>query len=259
MDKFETLEELVAARKGYKYVNKDGESPYQHHRYDLKSRKQMVTKLDASLTEDCGEGWNLATTKWIADNCMRLDGIIMECEIPKRATIIVPHKTNGKFRTDIIKIKKIHTVESFFPILKDVKTRLSDYKPINPIIAEEMPDKSKIKKIMNPVRDQVWNQVGDQVWAPVRDQVGAQVGAQVWDQVWAPVRAQVRDPVWDQVWDQVRDQVWVCAYKAVADFFNLDYDHPGFELIRLGIMVIRVLGKFKVFGKGGKYLGEIDE
>jgi len=74
------------------------------------------------------------------------------------------------------------------------------------------------------VRDQAWAQVGDQVWAQVRDQVGdhvgdqvrdqvwAQVGDQVWDQVWAQawdqVRAQVGDQVWDQVWAQVRAQVW---------------------------------------------------
>ena len=76
----------------------------------------------------------------------------------------------------------------------------------------------------------------DQVGAQVGDQVGAQVG----DQVMAQVGAQVR----------------VCAYKAVADFFGLEYDHPAFELVRMGIIVAKVLKKFKVFGKSGKYLGE---
>jgi hypothetical protein len=72
----------------------------------------------------------------------------------------------------------------------------------------------------------------------------------VWDQVW--------DQVGAQVWDQVGAQVRVCSYRAVTDFFNLDYDHPAFQLIRLGIMAINVLGKIKVFGKNGKFLGEVD-
>ena len=80
--------------------------------------------------------------------------------------------------------------------------------------------------------------LGESVGDQVRDQVRAQVGAQVGAQVWA--------------------QVWVCAYHAVKEFFNLDYDHPAFELIRLGIMVVKVLGKFKVFGKSGKFLGEFE-
>jgi len=255
----ETLEELVAQRKGYKYLSKDGVSPYQGFTYDLKSRKQITANtLNTDILSDCGAGWNLATLRWIADNCMKLDGIIVECEIPKKAKIIVPVKSDGKFRTDIIKIKKIHSIESLFPALKGINERLKKYKPTNPITAEEMPPKSKIKKIMAQVRAQVGAQVRDQVWAQVWYQVGDQVGAQV--------RAQVGDQVWAQVWDQVGDQVgaqvwaqvWVCAYHAVKEFFNLDYDHPAFELIRLGIMVVKVLGKFKVFGKSGKFLGEFE-
>jgi hypothetical protein len=155
--------------------------------------------------------------------------------------------------------------------LKDILERLQVYKPINPIIATTMPSKSRIKKIMAQVgdqvraqvRDQVWAQVGDQVrdqvwaqvWAQVRDQVWAQVGAQVGDQVRAQVGAQVRA----QVRDQVRDQVWVIAYYAIKLFMNIPYEHPAFDLIRLGIMVIGVAGKYQVFGEKGKFLGEIDK
>ena len=221
----ETLEELVAQRKGYKYLSEDGVSPYQGFTYDLKSRKQITANtLNTDILSDCGAGWNLATLKWIADNCMKLDGIIVECEIPKKAKIIVPVKSDGKFRTDIIKIKKIHSIESLFPALKGINERLKKYKPTNPITAEEMPPKSKIKKIMAQVG--AFGGISSQVGAQVRDQVGA--------------------------------QVWVCAYHAVKEFFNLDYDHPAFELIRLGIMVVKVLGKFKVFGKSGKFLGEFE-
>jgi hypothetical protein len=56
----------------------------------------------------------------------------------------------------------------------------------------------------------------------------------------------------------VWDQCWIAAYHAIKEFFNLDYDHPAFELIRLGVIVVSVMGKFKVFGKDGKFLGEID-
>ena len=49
--------------------------------------------------------------------------------------------------TDKIKIKKVHSIESLFPILKGLSKRLSDYKPVNPITAEVMPDVEKIKKI----------------------------------------------------------------------------------------------------------------
>ena len=258
----ETLEELVAKRRGYKYLTKDGKSPYQNFQYDLKSRKQMVTSLDENTSCACGPGWNLATLKWIADNCMELDGIIVECNIPKQAKIVVPDKSDGKFRTDIIQLKKIHSIESLFPALKDIDQRLKDYKPVNPITAEKMPLKSKIKEIMA----QVWDQVGAQVWDQVGDQVGTQVWTRVWDQVGAQVGDQVRDQVraqvgaqvGDQVGDQVRAQVWVCAYQVIKDFFRLDYDHPAFDLIRLGIMVVNVLGKVKVFGKNGKFLGEFE-
>ena len=226
----ETLQELVAQRRGYKYLDKNGISPYQNYAYDLKSRRIMVTEVDTDPSNSCGPGWNLATLKWIADNCLKLDGGIVEFAIPKTAQIIVPHDSDGKFRTDKIKIVKVHPVEASFPLLKDINGRLKNYKPINPITAETMPPANKIKKI----RAQVWAQVGDQVGAQVGDQVGAQDG------------------------DQVGDQVRVCAYQAVAEFFNLDYDHPAFDLIRLGIMVVNVLGKFKVFGNGGKYLGEVE-
>jgi hypothetical protein len=263
----ETLEELVAARKGYKYLNADGTSPYQKYEYDLKSRRQMETSLNECPEQSCGEGWNLATLDWISRECLKLDGVIVECEIPKKAKIVVPKQSDGKFRTNIIKIKKVHKIETLFPALKDIKESLRNYQPINPITAEEMPPKKMIKKVGAQVgaqvRAQVWAQVRDQVGDQVGDQVWDQVWAQVWDQVWAQVRdqvgAQVGDQVWDQVWAQVWDQVWVFAYYAIKLFLDLPYEHPAFDLVRLGIIVVTVDGKVKVFGKDGKFLGEFDE
>jgi hypothetical protein len=242
-----TVEELVKKRIGYKYLDANGESPYQHYKYDLTSKTQMVTALDSDETHDCGEGWNLATLRWIADNCLNLDGIIIECSIPQKAKIIVPKNSTGKFRTDIIKIKKVYKIESLYPALKDIRQRLYNYIPQNPITAETMPEQSKIKKILAQVGAQVWAQVWDQVRDQVRDQGWAQVGAQVGDQVW------------DQVWAQVWDQVWVFAYYAIKLFLDLPYEHPAFDLVRLGIIVVTVDGKVKVFGKDGKFLGEFDE
>ena len=75
----------------------------------------------------------------------------------------------------------------------------------------------------------------------------------------AQVRAQVRDQVRAQVRDQVGAQVRVCGYFAIKEFFNLTYEHPAFELIRLGILVVKIKKICKVFGKNGIFLGEFDE
>ena len=39
---------------------------------------------------------------------------------------------------------------------------------------------------------------------------------------------------------------------------KLKYDHPSFHLVRLGVLVVLVGEKYKVFGKAGKFLGEYD-
>ena len=179
----ETLQELIDQRRGYKYLKADGASPYKGFVYDLKNKKQIKTNLDGNVNADCGEGWNLATLQWILNDTNIMDKIIVEFSIPKKAQIIVPINSNGKFRTDIIKLKKVHAVGKLFPKIKEITDKLKTYKPINPITAEEMPPKTKIKKIM------------DQVRAQVRAQVGAQVRAQVWDQVGDQVRDQVGDQV----------------------------------------------------------------
>jgi hypothetical protein len=283
----ETLEQLVADRRGYKYLSKTGVSPYQSYQYDLKSKKQMKSGgLDHDINNACGEGWNLATLKWIADNCMKIDGVIAECSIPPKAVIVVPKESGGKFRTDIIKIKRVHDIECLFPALKDINKRLKAYKPINPIIATTMPDVVEIKKIMASVGasvrasvwDSVWGSVWGSVWDSVRDSVrasvnasvGASVGASVWapvlSSVWGSVRASVRASVWDSVWGSVWDSVrasvgnysYLCGYLAIKEFFNLDYEHPVFDLIRMGVIVVKVRDKYMVFGKDGVHLGDID-
>ena len=82
-------------------------------------------------------------------------------------------------------------------------------------------------------------------------------------QVGAQVRAQVRAQVWDQVWAQVRAQVWdqeyATSYWGVKVALNLPIAHWFFDFLKLGVMIVFVQGKVKVFGKKGKYLGEYDE
>ena len=118
---------------------------------------------------------------------------------------------------------------------KCIKARLRLYRPINPIQATKMPP----KEIIIPVLKAVWAEVGAKVWAEVGDQVRAEVEAKVGAEVW--------------------DQVGATAYFEVKKFLNLNYEHPAFDLIRIGVFVVNVDGMFRVFGKGGMFLGEIDE
>ncbi len=284
----ETLTELIEQRRGYKYLNKDRTSPYQHFKYNLR-KKIFRADLDTDKNLECGKGINLATLEWILKDTSVLDKIIVEFSIPPEANIIVPNGSSGKFRTDIVHRKKIHKPEDIFPEIRGLLKRLKKYKPVNPITATKIPDKKRLLKVLKKVGDQVGAQVGDQVWAQVWAQVGDQVGDQAWDQVWAQVREKVGDQAWAQVWaqvrekvgdqvgaqvrDQVRDQVWaqvgaqvrgqvraqvyIISYFAAKEFLSLGYDHPAFDLIRMGVVVVRINNKFKVFGKNGKHLGDI--
>ena len=69
----------------------------------------------------------------------------------------------------------------------------------------------------------------------------------------------MRASVGDSVWDSVRAQSYIAGYKAIVDFFDLDFQHPAFDLINLGIIVVRLNKKFMVYGKDGKFLGEIED
>ena len=69
----------------------------------------------------------------------------------------------------------------------------------------------------------------------------------------------VRDQVWDQVRDQVRDQVYSTSYWGIKVTLGLPIKHWFFDFLKLGVMIVFVQGKVKVFGKKGKFLGEYDE
>ena len=72
---------------------------------------------------------------------------------------------------------------------------------------------------------------------------------------WASVRASVRD----SVWASVGDYGCICGYYAIVKFLDLDYRHPVFDLIDLGVIVIGRPKKYMVFGRNGKHLGDIEK
>jgi len=61
------------------------------------------------------------------------------------------------------------------------------------------------------------------------------------------------------VGDQVGAQVWATSYWAIKVVLGLSIKHWFFDFLKLGIMVIFVQGKVKIFGKKGMYLGEYTE
>ena len=65
--------------------------------------------------------------------------------------------------------------------------------------------------------------------------------------------------VGDQVRDQVRDQVYSTSYWGIKVTLGLPIKHWFFDFLKLGVMIVFVQGKVKVFGKKGKFLGEYDE
>ena len=110
-----------------------------------------------------------------------------------------------------------------------------DIEKYNPYQATKLPS----KKILVPFMDKV------------RDKVSDQVRYQAWDQVWDQVSYQVRY--------QVRDQVRATSYWGVKIALDLPVKHWFFDFLKLGVMIIFVKDKVKIFGKKGMYLGEYDE
>jgi hypothetical protein len=162
---FETIEQLVEQRRGYKYLWKDNTSPHQDFKYVFRKGKVFKTdNLDTNKDNSCGSGWDLATLDWILRNSNHLlYQKIVEFSIPEEAQIIVPFDGDGKFRTDMMRYEKQHKVEDLFPKLKKIKEQLKKYKPTNPIQATKLPQTKKIKKLLAQVGNQAWNQVGNQV------------------------------------------------------------------------------------------------
>ena len=159
-------------------------------------------------------------------------------------------------------------------------------KPIN---ATRMPPVLKIKAALRKIRSTypnfIWTQVWYQTWHEVRYQVGHRaqeiLGKDGFTKVWTEVgqttrRRVVKDNMKSavdsivgnfdlpeeifkkleaHVEQQVSDQAAMCAYFAMKEFLNIKYEHPVFNIIRLGIIIVIVNDIVRVFGKNGKYLG----
>ena len=54
------------------------------------------------------------------------------------------------------------------------------------------------------------------------------------------------------------DQVWATSYWGIKVTLGLPIKHWFFDFLKLGVMIILVQGKVKVFGKKGMFLGEYD-
>ena len=115
--KYETVEQLVKKRKGYKYLHKGGKSPYQGYSYTLRKGKLFVcAHLNTNELDSCGAGWNLASLPWILGDCRWLaEAKIAEFSIPEGATIVVPKNSTGKFRTNEIVYERQHNPKDLFP------------------------------------------------------------------------------------------------------------------------------------------------
>ena len=107
--------------------------------------------------------------------------------------------------------------------IANVLKRLKTYKPNNPITATKMPD----EQIMRGVLVRIKASVGDSVWDSVRASVGGQSA--------------------------------ICGYHAINKFLKLGIEHPAFDLVELGVIVVQTGGMVKVYGKKGKFLGEFRE
>jgi hypothetical protein len=131
--------------------------------------------------------------------------------------------------------------------IADMLKRFKTYKPKNPITATKMPDEQIMRGVLVRIKDSVWNSVRDSV----RDSVWASVRDSVWNSVWASVG--------DSVWNSVGGQSAICGYHAINKFLKLGIEHPAFDLVELGVIVVQTGGMVKVYGKKGKFLGEFRE
>lgn len=92
-------------------------------------------------------------------------------------------------------------------------------------------------QVKNQVGEQIWeqvkNQVGAQVWNQVSEQVRNQVGYQIWEQIWEQVRNQVDYQIWNQVSVGQHDVYWLSFYDFFINETNIIKDHKLQGIIEL--------------------------
>jgi hypothetical protein len=154
-------------------------------------------------------------------------------------------------------------------LLKNIDKKIN-IKKFNPYTATKLPDKKLLiwpSSIKNQDWDQIWDQFGEQVCDRIRSQVGGQIVDQLDDHITSHISDQLDLKIYDKigydapckVFDQFATQVLATSYCAINIYFKLGITHPFFEFLKLGVIVIFINGKVKIFGKKGKYLGEYRE
>ena len=225
-------------KNGCCFACKDGKTPIKY----VVGKISEVKNADIS-SEECNDGIHLGKD-FIGAGNYNVPERIYFCTFNKKELY---GKGIDKWRVSkCLVVKELPLWLGYGPNGKKVLAKLgkkiskAQIAKYNPYQATKLPSLETIKR---SGLDQVWDQVGDQVWNQVWDQVGDQV----------------RDQVWNQVWNQVWDQVRATSYWAVNIHFDLGITHWFGDFLKLGVMIIFVQGKIKVFGKKGKFLGEYNQ
>jgi len=150
-----------------------------------------------------------------------------------------------------------------------------DIEKYNPYQATELPSKQELEpfiaqvtdQVGGPITNQIQNQIQNQIW----DQFWNQFRNEATEQIWSKTMNKIRDRMWNQIWNQFRskvrneatyqvwNQIWATSYWGIKMALDLPINHWFFDFLKLGVMIVFVGDKVKVFGKNGKYLGEYDK
>jgi glycosyltransferase involved in cell wall biosynthesis len=147
------------------------------------------------------------------------------------------------------------------------------------LTATEMPDPWKLFLILCEVEKTIDRKIGSHIGA----RIGAQMGVQTWELVWIDIWVNIAKLIstereeeilnckdynkewkeiegigWGEHWNQIRNQLHIYLCYLIREKYQLDYNHPAFELGKLGVVITRGEGAIKVYGKEAKYLGEIN-
>ncbi len=144
------------------------------------------------------------------------------------------------------------------------------------LTATEMPDVEVLKKILSEIEATIGRKIGSHIGA----RVGAQMGVQTWDivamDIWGEIvnrLPECREEAWElysnacesigkikwgEFTDQARAQVCIYACYLIKGIFKLDYTHPAFDLIEMGVIVIRKDCGYWIYGKDGTIVGLLE-
>lgn len=207
-------------------INEDEWRKYEYHWWDKKLVADEYDEVAEKILEGVDKKKALKHARTLVKNEFNTDKKIAEWlkDVKNEWFRLIDGKHNRLAR--MVEPKLILYQE------KIAKFKQDDIEKYNPYQAEAIPSLTQIKKhLPKEIRNQINNRV----------------------------RAQVGDQVWDQVRDQVGAQVRATSYWGVKITLGLPIKNWFFDFLKLGVMIVVVQGKVKVFGKKGRFLGEYDE